>query len=214
MRQNTITRERIIEAALRVVRKEGLTGATTRAIVQAVPCAEGTLYLYFKHRTELILALIEESASGFVEHLIRLPQLIGQKTVEENLAMIIRQAARFQDDALTLFCGVMSDPELLKAQQHIMRKAGKGPRLSRLAIARYLDAEKQRGRVHKNLDSSLTAALLLRASFGRVFEERFSGSSSAGAAARHTKALISALLSVPEDNHILANAGTPLTEPR
>ena len=116
MRQNTITRERIIEAALRVVREEGLTGATTRAIVQAVPCAEGTLYLYFKHRTELILALIEESASGFVEHLIRLPQLIGQKTVEENLAMIIRQAARFHDDALTLFCGVISDPELLKAQ--------------------------------------------------------------------------------------------------
>jgi AcrR family transcriptional regulator len=205
MRQKTITRGKIIEATLRVVRKEGLVGATTRAIVQAVPCAEGTLYLYFKHRTELILALIEESASGFVEHLIRLSRLVGQKTVEDNLVMIVRQAARFQEDALTLFCGVISDPELLKAQQEIMRKARKGPHLSRIAIARYLDAEKRHGRVHQKLDPNLTAALLLRASFGRVFEERFSGVSLGAANARYIKALITSLLSAPADDHGLGN---------
>ena len=213
MPQNRITREKIIEATLRVVRKEGLVGATTRAIVQAVPCAEGTLYLYFKHRTELILALIEKSASGFAEHLIRLSRLVGQKTVEDNLVMIVRQAARFQEDALTLFCGVISDPELLKAQQEIMRKARQGPHLSRIAIARYLDAEKRHGRVHRKLDPNLTAALLLRASFGRVFEERFSGVSLGAANGRYIKALITSLLSAPEDDHGLAN-GSGMEAPR
>ena len=213
MRQKTITREKIIEAAIRVVRTEGLVGATTRAIVQAVPCAEGTLYLYFKHRTELILALIEESASGFVEHLIRLSRLVGQKTVEDNLVMIVREAARFQEDALTLFCGVISDPELLKVQQEIMRKARKGPHLSRIAIARYLDAEKRHGRVHQKLDPNLTAALLLRASFGRVFEERFSGVSLGAANGRYIKALVTSLLSAPEDDRGFAN-GRGVEAPR
>jgi AcrR family transcriptional regulator len=197
MRQNTITREKIIEATLRVVREDGLTGATTRAIVKGVPCAEGTLYLYFKDRTELILAVIEQSAEGFVQHLIRLAQLVGQNTVEGNLVTILRHAARFQEDALTLFCGVISDPALLQAQQNVMRKARKGPHLSRLAIARYLEAEKKSGRVNKMLDANMTAALLMRATFGRIFEERFSGESSAADATHHTRALIAALLSLP-----------------
>lgn len=197
MRHGQISREKIIESTLRVVREKGLVGATTRAIVKDVPCAEGTLYLYFKHRTDLILAAIEESASGFVEHLGRLPSLVGQKTVDGNLSMIIQQAARFQEDALTLLCGVMSDPELLTAQQKIMRKAGKGPHLSRLAIARYLEAEKREGRVHKKLDSNLTASILLRASFGRAFEERFTGISSGAGASRQIRSLILALLSAP-----------------
>jgi len=199
MGRNTISRGKIIEATVKVIREKGVSGATTRAIVQAVPCAEGTLYLYFKHRTDLILAVIEESATGFVGDLTKLPQFVGQKTVEENLGMIIRQAAKFQESVLTLLCGVISDPELLKPQQDVMRKARKGPHLSRLAIARYLDAEKARGRVKATLDSEMTAALLLRVSFGRVFEERFTGASSPSASSRHMKALITALLASAQD---------------
>jgi len=82
MGRNTISRGKIIEATVKVIREKGVSGATTRAIVQAVPCAEGTLYLYFKHRTDLILAVIEESATGFVGDLTKLPQFVGQKTVE------------------------------------------------------------------------------------------------------------------------------------
>jgi AcrR family transcriptional regulator len=194
MALNSISRERIIEATVEVIHEKGVAGATTRAIVQAVPCAEGTLYLYFKRRTDLILAVIETSAGGFTEDLARLPYYVGRKTVEQNLARIVRQAASFQQRVLTLFCGVISDPELLEAQQKVMRQAGKGPHLSRLAIARYLEAEKTQGRVHAKLDSQMVAGLLLRASFGRVFEERFTGSPPAPVSSRHVKALIAALL--------------------
>jgi AcrR family transcriptional regulator len=198
MRQSKITREMIIRATLRVVRKKGLVGATTRAIVESVPCAEGTLYLYFQHRSELILAAIEEVASGWAEHLKALPQLVGRGTVAENLVSVSEQAARFHEDALTLFSGIVSDPTLLKAQHEAMRKAGKGPHLSQRAIAQYLEAEKREGRVHRDLDSKLTAALLLRSSFGRVFEERFSGSASAADTVRDTRSLITALLELRE----------------
>ena len=107
------------------------------------------------------------------------------------------QAARFQDSVLTLFCGVVGDPDLLQAQQDVMRKGRKGPHLSRLAIAGYLEAEKLQGRVSAELDSEMVAGLLLRASFGRVFEDRFAGTASAAASTRQTKMLIAALIVLP-----------------
>jgi AcrR family transcriptional regulator len=198
MRQSKITREVIIQATIRVVREKGVAGATTRAIVQAVPCAEGSLYLYFRQRSELILAAIEQVASGWAEHLRALPQLVGKGTVVDNLDSVLAQAGRFHDEALTLFSGIVSDPTLLKAQQVTMRKADKGPHLSQRAIAQYLEAEKRGGRVHRDLDSKLTASLLLHSSFGRVFEERFSGRPSGADAARDTRKLIKALLTLRE----------------
>jgi AcrR family transcriptional regulator len=197
MARPAITREGIIDAATKVIHEKGVAGATTRAVVQTVPCGEGTLYLYFKHRSELILAVIEHSASGFIEELKKLPHYVGQKTVEDNLATILLQAAKFQENVLTVFCGVVSDPKLLHAQQEVMRKARKGPHLSRLAIAGYLEAEKSRGRVMEQLDSEMVAGLLLRTSFGRVFEDRFAGVSAGPASIRHTKFLIAALLAPP-----------------
>ena len=194
MARQSITQEGIIEATIKVIHEKGVAGATTRAIVQAVPCAEGTLYLYFKHRTELILAVIERSAVAFIDDLKTLPRYVGRNAVEVNLDVILSKAARFQEDVLTLFCGVVSDPELLQAQQDVMRKARKGPHLSRLAIARYLEAEKAEGRVSAELDSEMVAAILLRASFGRIFEERFAGITPGVGARREMKTLIAALL--------------------
>ena len=199
MRQSKITREMIIEAAIRVVREKGLAGATTRAIVQSVPCAEGTLYLYFRHRSDLILAAIEEVASTWAQQLQALPKLVGKNSVVDNLILVSDQAARFHEEALPLFSGIVSDPPLLKTQQVTMRKAGKGPHLSQKAIAQYLEAEKRVGRVHPDLDSELTASLLLRSSFGRIFEERFSGRSTGAEAVRDNRSLITALLAIRRD---------------
>lgn len=199
MRQSKINREMIIDAAIRVVREKGVAGATTRAIVQSVPCAEGTLYLYFQHRSELILAAIEQVASTWVEQLQALPKLVGKGSVVDNLILVLGQAARFQEEALPLFSGIVSDPSLLKTQQVTMRRAGKGPHLSQKAIARYLEAEKRVGRLHPDLDSKLIASSLLRSSFGRIFEERFSGRVSGAEVVRDNRSLITALLAVRKD---------------
>lgn len=199
MRQSKITREMIIEATIRVVRDKGLAGATTRAIVQSVPCAEGTLYLYFRHRSDLILAAIEEVASTWAQQLRALPKLVGKGSVVDNLILVLDQASRFQEEALPLFSGIVSDPPLLKTQQATMRKAGKGPHLSQKAIAQYLEAEKRVGRVHPDLDSELTASLLLRSSFGRIFEQRFSGRAAGTEAVRDNRSLITALLAIRRD---------------
>jgi hypothetical protein len=58
------------------VREKGLPGATTRAIGAM---AEGTFYLYFRRRTELICAAIEEVASTWAEQLRALPKLVGKE---------------------------------------------------------------------------------------------------------------------------------------
>jgi hypothetical protein len=63
--------------------------------------------------------VIERSAIAFIEDLKQLPQYVGRNAVEDNLDVIILKAAQFQENVLTLFCGVVSDPELLQAQQDV-----------------------------------------------------------------------------------------------
>ena len=94
------TRQRILDAAKRVVREKGLVGATTREITREVGCAEGTLYVHFADRVDLFLALLRQSLPPMTEPLRELQYLAGRGTVRGNLEKV---AAPFYDAYLTLF---------------------------------------------------------------------------------------------------------------
>ena len=54
-----LRRTQILEAAIRVFGKKGYHRATTKDIARAAGVAEGTIYLYFKSKSELLIALFE-----------------------------------------------------------------------------------------------------------------------------------------------------------
>ena len=64
-------RGEIVAAAAELLRERGLNGVTTRAIADRVPCSEGAIYVHFRDRLELILAVLEESLPEPVVPMVR-----------------------------------------------------------------------------------------------------------------------------------------------
>ena len=55
------TRERLLEAAARVFAREGLTGATTRAIAEEAGVNEVTLFRHFQTKDRLLAAVVNDN---------------------------------------------------------------------------------------------------------------------------------------------------------
>lgn len=60
-------RKAILEAAVRVFAEKGYFGARMRDVAAAAQVADGTLYLYFDSKEDLLTAVLEEHAQAFVE---------------------------------------------------------------------------------------------------------------------------------------------------
>src|SRR5216683_120678 len=120
----------IVAAALSVINEKGLAAATTRAIVQAVPCSEGSLYLHFADRTQLLVAVIAKVVSGFTITLVQLRKS-GGGGADKQLLSVMQEALEFHRTAMPVLAGVMSDLTVLRAFQKALESADRGPHSSR-----------------------------------------------------------------------------------
>jgi TetR/AcrR family transcriptional regulator, fatty acid metabolism regulator protein len=80
-------RERILDAAVRVFAKKGFHATRVSEVAKAAGVADGTIYLYFKSKDELLVSLFEDR----VERLLTFMQteLPGTATASEKLKRII-----------------------------------------------------------------------------------------------------------------------------
>jgi AcrR family transcriptional regulator len=61
----TDTRQRILDAALLVFGRDGVSGATTREIARAAKVNEVTLFRYFKNKNELLRQVVVQSSKRY-----------------------------------------------------------------------------------------------------------------------------------------------------
>lgn len=156
------TRARLIEATRRVVRGVGYAHASTRAIARAAGVAEGTIYRHFPDKASLFFATVLESNAPVIEWVTTLPERAGTGSVEDNLVDAAVQLASLQDDVVPLELAIAADPELADHRRTVM--AGAGPSLPPgppEAMAAYLAAEQQLGRIREDLDPREAAVVLL-----------------------------------------------------
>lgn len=168
-------REQILEAAERVFRAKGLSGATTREIAREVGCADGTLYVHFDDRLALFLAVLERTLPGFLNPLHALEHCVGKQSVRANLEEVLHGALGFQHQIMPLIGGLLAEPELLNGFREVVRQRGSGPQSSLLAIESYIRAEQRLGRVPRSVHPRAVAFTLLGACFYRTFLNHFLG---------------------------------------
>jgi len=60
-------RQAILQAAVRIFAEKGYFAARMRDVAEAAGVADGTLYLYFSSKENLLVAILEEYARAFVE---------------------------------------------------------------------------------------------------------------------------------------------------
>ena len=157
------------------MRSRGLSGVTTRQISKEVGCSEGALYVHFKGRLELLLAMLEESLPKMLQPLQVLKESVGRGSAQRNLAQALAGIFKFHKGVIPPTSGLFAEPELLAAYRNSLNRQNKGPHLSMKVVEEYIHSEQELGRIHARVDARLAASLLMSSSFFRAFIEEFFG---------------------------------------
>lgn len=167
------TRDRIVEAAERVMRERGLARSTTKEIAREAGFSEGTLYKHFESKEDLFLMVLAERLPSFVALSKDLPGRAGRGTVGETLGEVAKTALAFFAQGMPIIASIFSEPALLVRHTQEIRRKGGGPHRANEAVAAYLRAEQELGRVRGDADPEAAAAMLLGACFQRAFLRQF-----------------------------------------
>ncbi|MEV6104690.1 TetR/AcrR family transcriptional regulator [Streptomyces sp. NPDC051940] len=168
-------RERLIDAADKLMRTTGLASATTKAIAREAGCSEAALYKHFTNKEELFVRVLKDRLPNVGPLLAELTADPGERTVEQCLTEIARQASVFYADAFPMASSLFAEPALLERHRQGLRDLGTGPHMVLDGLVRYLERERDRGRLRPAADPAAAGALLLGACFQRAFFLHFSG---------------------------------------
>ena len=108
----------------------GLSGITTRQISEEAGCSEDALYVHFKGRLELLLAMLEDSLPEMLGPLRTLQRRVGHGSPQANLATALRGIFRFHQWATPRVAGLFADPALHAAFRSSLVRQNKTPHLS------------------------------------------------------------------------------------
>jgi AcrR family transcriptional regulator len=157
------------------MRSRGLSGVTTRQISKEVGCSEGALYVHFKGRLELLLAMLEESLPEMLQPLQSLQKSVGRGSAQRNLMLALDGIFKFHQRVVPASAGLFAEPELLATYRSSLNRQGKGPHLSMKVVEEYIRSEQALGRIDGHVDARLAASLMMSSSFFRAFIEEFFG---------------------------------------
>ena len=139
------TRDRILEAALRLFHEHGYRGATTAEIARQAGVAEGTIYRYFKDKKELFLACVEPVIEEAVRRELALPAegsprermrrrvIERYRVIRENLAVfhILFTESRYHPEIARILLAQVAARVADEERQTLRKAIGEDKRLRR-----------------------------------------------------------------------------------
>jgi AcrR family transcriptional regulator len=170
-------RGEIVATASRLLRERGVQGVTTRAIAESVPCSEGAIYVHFRDRLDLILAVLEESLPEMLEPLHALQQQVGHGSAARNLALAVEGLVRFHRKVMVMLCSLLGEPELRDRFRRSLLEGGRGPERGIRTLANYIEEEQRLGRIGREIGAQSAARALMAGAFFHVFTEELLGRS-------------------------------------
>lgn len=87
MKRNKPKYRQIIDAAVVIIAENGYHQAQVSKIAKQAGVADGTIYLYFKNKEDILISLFEEKMGSFVEKIDEM--IAGKETAAEKLLMMI-----------------------------------------------------------------------------------------------------------------------------
>ncbi len=91
----------IRDAAIRVIARKGMSGASMQEIADEAGISKGTIYLYFRNQQELLEASVDESLDRLLETLTGALEAPG--TFEERFRLLLRAHLEFFQSHADLF---------------------------------------------------------------------------------------------------------------
>lgn len=155
-------RNRILKSAVKVFAQKGFYNAKVAEIAKGAGVADGTIYLYFKNKDEMLISIFEEKMATFIEQIVR--EMAHLQDPVEKLKVFINTHLEF----------VRKNPKLAQVLQLELRQSNKfikeysGTKLKEyLNVARDLIVEGQTKGVFR---TDVHPGLAKRALFGALDE--------------------------------------------
>ncbi len=202
-------RQRIIDAALVLIRERGIGRVTTREIAAAAGVAEGSLFKNFGDKMGLLTQLVN----------FDLPENRAWRALAEEppsgdggpvaaLVVFLERAADFYVAVLPLHAGSFADRELLRRHQELNREHGSGPQLAIAAAAECLRGWQQSGHLDPAADPRALGAALCGGALMCAYIEQLAGAEQVpGGRASYLRSLVSSVIGP------YVTAGPPGKEP-
>ena len=155
-------RQRIIDAAVEVFADKGFFGAKVSEVADRAGVADGTIYLYFKSKDDILISLFEEKMAQIIERLTGIlagiddPEAKMRVYIAEHLKLVSEQPHLMQ--VLTV--------ELRQSARFIKEYRPQGFKRYLSLIGAILEEGQGRGVFRKDLEP----AIFRRALFGAIDE--------------------------------------------
>ncbi|MEU7133426.1 TetR/AcrR family transcriptional regulator [Streptomyces sp. NPDC046261] len=151
----TGVRERLFEAAERVLSRDGAGGLTSRAVTGEAGCAKGLLHNHFADLDDFVAQLVLHRFRLLAERAAALPARAGESTVTENLNATVLALLDSAGPALAALALVR--PGASARIRDAWRDGAPGLNAIEASVATYLEAEQRLGRVSGTADCAALA---------------------------------------------------------
>ncbi|MGL5930512.1 MAG: TetR/AcrR family transcriptional regulator [Dermatophilaceae bacterium] len=163
-------RERILDAAAVIMRRDGLVRATTKEIAREAECSEALLYKHFPDKRDIFLRVLTERSP----RLDVAADMPGTATVTGNLEALVAILLRFYEQSFPIAASIFSSGDLLTAHREAMNDRGAGPNAPSRILVGYLNEEMRLGRL-PTTDADAVARLLTGAALHEAFLATYAG---------------------------------------
>lgn len=171
-----VTRERLVDAAERIIRERGIGAVTTKEVARETGLAEATLYRHFADKTALLLAVFGERMPGnFLTQIGALPARAGTETVTAHLEALVVAALTFFTQTAPLSAAAAADPALAARHHARLHELGSGPDMAQGALVDYLRAEQSLGRIRAESNVEMAGSVLLGVCFQQAHARHLLG---------------------------------------
>ena len=155
-------RDTILRAAVEVIAERGYFGARMAEVAERAQVADGTLYLYFKGKEDLLVSILEEYSQAFITRARR--DIEGVEDPRERLTRIVERhlSSLERDRSLAQVFQIE-----LRHTRRFLRRVAKGQVSDYLGLLEGIIADGARQGVFR---SDVPAEVAARAVFGGIDE--------------------------------------------
>ena len=174
---STPARQRILDAALGLIRQNGIGRVTTREIAMAAGAAEGSLFKNFGDKMGLLTELLTyELPENRAWRSVAIEAPPGHGDLVAGLVLFLERAIDYYAAALPLTAGSLADRELLRRHQALNRERGSGPQLALQATVDCLRGWQEAGYLDRAADLYPMAVALCGGALICAYIEQLAGS--------------------------------------
>lgn len=154
--------KQIIDAAVIVIAENGYHHAQVSKIAKQAGVADGTIYLYFKNKEDILISLFQEKMGLFVEKIRQ--EIAGKSTSKEKLLTLIQK--HFSMLAADHHLAIVTQLELRQSNLELRLKINEVLKGYLMVVDEVLTVGKETGEFRDDLDVRLARQMV----FGTIDE--------------------------------------------